>query len=172
MWSDNKFGEFLLRDNGEELYSMMDTESAWAFINFFREPFMVFNDEGQKTLVDVSTTIYEFDYSSDQVTVARLPAYKIPLAQEYILSKRQTQKEVYSAGGYVQTYWYSDACGSGDYDWSWPGTPSVLNDFEITIGIEDIDYSIRLKTCDDGFKKTAYGWKKRDGREAWYQIKL
>lgn len=102
-------------------------------------------------------------------SLLRLQIVQKSLSQEYILSKRQQQKEVYSAGGFVQTYWYSDACGADGYAWSWPGTPSVLNDFEITIGIEDIDYSIRLKTCDNGFKMTAYGWKKRDEREFWYQ---
>ncbi len=158
MHTNNAFADYLLNENRSHLYAMSDHEAAWAFVRFFHEPLIVFNEENQGMLARVESTTYLFELTARGGDWSKMPAAAIPLIDRFMIDGKYSLQT--TAGGVVSSDWCSESDAYGD-EWCRSHTIEVLGQFEIYIEAGDYDYSIKLRARKEGFEKTEYGWIRR-----------
>ena len=158
MKTSNQFADFLLTENRNRLYSMLDCDAAWEFVRFFHEPLVVFNYDNQGMLAKVTATTFLFVFSGEGSIWKKMPAEVLPLCDRFTIEGKYSM--LTTAGGIVSSDWCSDQT-LYEGEWCQPCTVKALGEFEIHIETGEYDYSVMLRTVKNGFIKAEYGWIQR-----------
>lgn len=147
MLTNNLFADFLINDNRETVYSMLDLDNCNAYIAFFSEAISV-QIEDQFSIAEIKAPL--FGYNANRQVEKR----------DFAAMPYEDTTAEFSPGGMVLLDMYKDAFYYME-GWALPNTVRLLYGLEIRIRTENFDFQVILDADETGFTKRAFSWARR-----------
>lgn len=145
--TNNLFADFLINDNRQTVYSMLDYDNWNAYIAFFSRAIAVLAGD-QFSIAEIKAPLFGYN--------AKLQIEK----RDFATMPYEDTTAEFSPGGMVLLDMYKDSFSYIE-GWALPATVRLLYGLEIRIRTENYDFQVVLDTNETGFTKRAFSWVRR-----------